>query len=165
MPNMPARIGQAMTCLCKGKFATDDDLKITKDLFDNLGKTLVLDESMLDAATAISGSGPGYFYDQIEASNIDINDKGSVDKFSMNFCDAAMSLGFELKQAELLAATTTNGSLALLKMSNSSPGELKAQITSKGGTTAAGLDVLHKGGSLEGAVKAAVKRAGELSKK
>ena len=60
MPNLPAKIGKGMICLCKGAAAAD--LDFVKKLFDYMGKTMIMEEEMINAATAISGSGPGYFY-------------------------------------------------------------------------------------------------------
>jgi len=164
MPNMPAKIGKGMSCLCKGKFATEDDLNFTKQLFANLGETLVLNEDMMDAATAISGSGPGYFYDLVQDKNIEEIAKFAMDSFIPSLTDSAENIGFAPEQAKVLAEATTQGSISLLKEARLSPSELKKQIASKGGTTEAGLEALRKGGSLKDAVRAALKRAKELSR-
>lgn len=165
MPNMPARIGMGMTCLCKGKFAIEKDLNSTKDLFDNLGKTLVLKEDMMDAATAVSGSGPGYFYDLIEGKNAVAAKEYLENIFIFSLQKAAEAVGFAAQEAKELAEATGIGSMNILKESHLSPMELKKQVTSKGGTTEAGLEVLHSGGTLTDAVNAALKRAKELSRK
>jgi len=167
MPNMPARIGKGMTCLSKGRFAGDGDLGLAKELFAKLGKILILEENMMNAATAISGSGPGYCYDLIESQRVDIHNDGELKKFKSDFSKllekAAVSVGFNVSDAALLAVTTTSSSLSLIQLSGSSAAELKKQITSKGGTTEAALAVLNKGGTLEDAAKAALNRAKELS--
>lgn len=166
MPNMPARIGKGMTCLCRGRYANEDDLDFSKLLFDNLGKTLILNnEDLIDVATAISGSGPGYFFDLIDKTRIDINNKNDIENFINELTEVAKSIGFSDSQAIILAESTTQGSLDLIKNSNLSPSELVKQVASKGGTTEAALDVLHRGGSLKEAVQAALRRAKELSKK
>lgn len=169
MPNMPARINKGITCLCKGKFSTDEDLELAKQLFDRLGETLILSEDRMDMATAISGSGPGYCYDLIQSQDVDIDNPYMLDKFKEGFtlllAGAAVNIGFSSHYAMVLAKATTFGSIELIREMKLSPEELKKQITSKGGTTEAGLEVLHRGESLELAVKAAVKRAKELSKK
>ncbi len=169
MPNMPARIGRGMTCLCKGKFATDQDLNFSRELFENLGVTLILNEDMISEATAVSGSGPGYVFDWIENKNINIDNVASLERFREEFTvlltGVAVNIGFVSKDAAKLAKATVDGSIALIKESNLSAGELKKQIASKGGTTEAALEVLHNGGYLDQAVKAAVLRARELSKK
>lgn len=167
MPNMAARVGQGVTCLCKGKFASESDFYLAQRLFYSLGKTIRIEESMMNAATAVSGSGPAYFFDFIESKGIDYND--IPEKIKQDFINslekAARAIGFNIAEAAFLANATVNGSEALIKTTNISPFELKKQITSKGGTTEAALEVLHKGGSLEEAVKAALKRAQEVSKK
>lgn len=165
MPNMPAKIGMGMSCLCRGKFASEKDLLLAKQLFDNLGQTLALGEEMMDAATAISGSGPGYFYDLIEGKDIKEIREFSRGVFVPALYEAAIGLGFNPAQAEKLANATTCGSLTVLEELNIAPAELKKQVISKGGTTEAGLAVLHQGGSLREAAEAALKRAKELSRK
>jgi len=165
MPNIPARIGKGMTCLCKGKFANEIDLSFARQLFDTLGKTLTLDsEDMIDAATAVSGSGPGFFFALIENNKLDINHQDDIDKFTKDLEKSAKSLGFNEQDAVILAEATTSGSLQLLKESGIAPSELRKQITSKGGTTEAGLKILQQGGSLEEVAKAARDRASELSR-
>lgn len=167
MPNLPAKIGKGMICLCPGKSATQEDLNMTKHLFKNLGETLVLKEDMMNAATAISGSGPGYYFDIVESHQDDY--KNNPDKLLKDFISslirAAESIGFSHKEATLLGITTGNASDYLLVKTKLSPAELKKQVVSKGGTTEAALEVLHRTGSLEESVKAALRRAEELSKK
>lgn len=163
MPNMPAKIGKGMSCLCKGKFSTEEDLGFAKSLFDTLGETLVLNEDMMDAATAISGSGPGYLYDWAEGKDFKEIKKYAA-TFISTFTTSAESIGFSQLQAEILAKITTEGSIAYLEETKLSPSAAKKQVISKGGTTEAALEVLHSGGSLEEAVKAALNRAKQLSK-
>jgi len=164
MPNLPARIGLGMICLCKGSFAEDTDLEFVRQLFDTLGSTLVIEEGMMDAATAIAGSGPGFFYELISGnSELDVLSYAS-EVFIPDFSLAAESLGFGKSDAELLVTTVSAGSIALLKQTAFSAQELCRQVTSKGGTTEAGLAALRKSGSLVEAAKAAEKRAKELSR-
>ena len=165
MPNMPAKIGKGISCLCNGKFATQEDLNFAEEIFKKLGAVLILNEDMVDAATAISGSGPGYFYYLVE--NKDKNEiKEFANKvFMPNLTTSAENIGFSQEEAKALAEATTVGSIALIEETNLSPAELKKQITSKGGTTEAGIEVLSKEGSLEEAVKTALKRAKELSRR
>jgi pyrroline-5-carboxylate reductase len=167
MPNMPARIGEGMTCICKGKFATDEDLNFVEELFGYLGRTISLNEGMMDAATAISGSGPGYYFDIVESHQKEYKDNPNkiLKDFINSLAEAAEGIGFSKEEARLLAMNTGPASQLLLEKTKLSPQDLKKQITSKGGTTEAGLEVLHKDGSLIEAVKAALKRAKELSKK
>ncbi|MDP1853355.1 MAG: pyrroline-5-carboxylate reductase [Candidatus Omnitrophota bacterium] len=165
MPNMPARIGRGMSCLCKGKFASKGDVIFAKKLFDNLGKTLILNEDMMDAATAVSGSGPGFWCERLEDKPKDQWEKYSQEVFIPEFTVAAEGIGFNRKDAKLLARSTAIGTLVTVQFLGEEPSKFKWSIVSKGGTTEAGLEALHKGGTLTDAVKAAVKRAKELSRK
>jgi pyrroline-5-carboxylate reductase len=166
MPNVAAKIGESVTCVCKGAFATDDDLSFANELFYFIGVTKDLSEDMMDAATAISGSGPGYIFDFIEKSGFDpVNVPDHARHDIMRRLErAAESVGFSLEDAAFLSANTSSCSLNLLKITKLPPAELRIQVTSKGGTTEAGLGVLNKGGSWEEAAQAALKRAKELSK-
>lgn len=169
MPNMPAKIGQGITCLSRGRFASEQDFDFSENIFVYLGETIRIEECLMNAATAISGSGPGYFYDLLESENIDASNANEVKEFARRefiprLKQAAKAIGFKEEDADILAVSSGNGSFALLTKTKLSPVELKKQIASKGGTTEAALEVLHKGGSLEEAVKAALKRAEELSK-
>ncbi len=169
MPNIAVKTGNGVTCLSKGEFVSEDELDFAENLFDYLGETLRIEEKMMNAATAVSGSGPGFCYDMCESMGIDAN---NIDKFKRFVREkfipllksAAQSVGFSPEETEFLAVNTGNGCISLLVGTKLSVSELKKQVTSKGGTTEAGLEVLHRGGSLEDAVKAAKKRAEELSK-
>lgn len=170
MPNISAKIGEGTTCLAKGAFATLSDLDFAENIFNYMGETIVIEESMMNAATAISGSGPGYCYDLMLAQHIDIANIEEVKKFVkenfvLRLARAARTIGFSAAESEFLSVTTGNGCIGLLKKTKFSCGELIKQIASKGGTTEAALEVLHKGGSLDEAVKAALARAEQLSNK
>lgn len=165
MPNLPAKIGLGMICLARGAVSSQQDLEFSENLFRNLGKTLLIEESMMDAATAVSGSGPGYLYYFLEGKDIEEAKRYTRDVFIPGLFESAKKIGFTERQANILSQTTGVGSLLFLEKTGVSPEELKAQVASKGGTTQAGLDVLQAGGSLEEAVKAALLRAGEISKK
>ena len=164
MPNLPAKVGQGMICLCKGNFANDGDLNFAKRIFDNLGKTLLIEESLMNAVTAISGSGPGYFYHLIKGKQKEEWEDFARKEFIPALSTAAQEIGFTSEQAQLLAKVTTQGSVALLRDTELTPETLCIQVTSKGGTTDAGLKVLHTIDDLEASAKAALKRAQELSK-
>ena len=163
MPNMPAKIGKGMSCLCKGKFASLEDLKFAQELFKRMGETLILKEDMMDAATAVSGSGPGFLYDLSEGKSLEEIKKFTQDVFIPALKESAREIGFRYNDAHILSKATAEGSIAYLEKTKISPGEAKRQVASKGGTTEAGLEILLKGGSLKEAVKAALKRAKELS--
>lgn len=169
MPNIAIKTGNGVTCLSKGDFVSEDEMDFAENLFDYLGETIRIEEKMMDAATAVSGSGPGFCYDLCEkkglgAGNIDEIKKFVHETFVPLLKSAAESVGFNPEEAEFLSVNTGNGCNSLLVKTGFSFQELKKQVTSKGGTTEAGLEVLNKGGSLEDAVKAAKKRAEELSK-
>lgn len=167
MPNMPAKIGKGVSCVTAGRSATPDDIKATKDIFANLGQVMALKEEMMDAATAVSGSGPGFYFNEVESRPDE--HKQNCYEFQEDFISrlskAAEAAGFDEKDAHFLAHHTVTGSELLLKAGGLNAGELKDQVASKGGTTEAGLKILQSGGTLVDAVKAAVKRAKELSKK
>jgi len=170
MPNLPAKIGEGMICICKGKHAYKKDIDFTKKIFSYMGKTKVINnEEMMDDVTAVSGSGPGFFYDYMEKQKIDYQHIDSKIKkdFDLALANSLIDLKnkWTMDSALELASITTAGSIALIKAVGSTPWELKKQVTSKGGTTEAGLKVLRgKKENLSKAVKAAVKRAKELSK-
>lgn len=154
MPNMPAKTGSGMTCLCKGEFSSIEDLDFAQELFAYLGETLNIDESMMNAATAVSGSGPAYVCYFL---------KENKEKFLQDFQDAAENLGFSPQESALLTKTTFFGTKDYLKKTGASCEELIKQVASKGGTTEAALEVLKGKGSLKDALSAALKRAQELS--
>jgi pyrroline-5-carboxylate reductase len=151
MPNTPALVGAGATALVAGAHATDDDLDQAKALFDAIGKTVVVDEPLLDAVTGLSGSGPAYIFLVIEALS-----------------DAGVKVGLPRAVAQDLAAQTVLGSAKLLIDTGEHPGRLKDQVTSPGGTAIAGLHTLEAGGlrtTLMNAVEAATLRSRELGKK
>ena len=117
----------------------------------------------MNAATALSGSGPGFLFSLLE-------DKPETDwanyaqnEFIPALVAAAQAIGFRPEQARILASTATQGSIALLRETGLPADMLRKQVASKGGTTEAGLKELKNIQSLEAAVKAALKRAEELS--
>lgn len=166
MPNIAAKIGESVTCLCKGAFVGEGDLELAQQIFYYLGTTKVIEEKLMNAATAISGSGPGYIFDFLNTESIDTNSvpEHIRHELMMRLEKAALAVGFDLEVASFLAANTVNSSLALIKKTKLSPAELRDQVASKGGTTEAGLEVLHKDGTWEEAALAALKRAEKLAK-
>lgn len=164
MPNLPAKIGKGVSCLCKGRFSSTQDLKFALRLFKLLGTTFVFAEDMMNATTAISGSGPGFWGYAMEDKPEKEWKDHSKNVFIPKFTKAAEDLGFSPREAKKLASATTWASLVTVQSCHISPAELKRQVASRGGTTEAGLEILEKGGSLDEAVKAALKRAEELSR-
>lgn len=167
MPNIGVKIGKAESSLCKGKKAKGEDLGFAKGLFNCIGKTWVMKEEMINAATAISGSGPAYIYYDMEVNKIDPLSvpEGMKEEYIKRLKEAAKEVGFDSQVAMDLAVSTTGSSLQLAAITGISPAELKKQVTSKGGTTEAALKVLAEGASWAKAAQAAVKRAQELSKR
>jgi pyrroline-5-carboxylate reductase len=148
MPNTAAIALAGATGIAAGSRATAEDIKFTKALFDAIGRSVVLDEVLLDAVTGLSGSGPAYIMLIIEA-----------------LADGGVKVGLPRETALLLAAQTVYGSAKLLLETGEHPGRLKDMVTSPGGTAIAGLHTLESGGlrrTLIDAVEVATRRAGEL---
>lgn len=148
MPNTPALVGAGACAVAPGEHATEEDLITARSLFDAVGITTVVEESLLDAVTGLSGSGPAYVFLMIEALS-----------------DAGVKVGLPRYTALQLAAQTVLGSAKLLIETKEHPGHLKDQVTSPGGTAIAGLHTLEAGGlrtTLINAVEAATRRAKEL---
>lgn len=166
MPNLPVKIKEGMTCLCKGIFASEQDLKFAEGVFNKVGKTLIINENMMPAATAVSGSGPGFFCDLVEGKSLDQIKYFSEQYFIPALISTATNLAFTPIQAKILAETTGVGVVNYLIKEGLTPGVVKKQVASPGGTTEAGLNVLHHDiKNLDAAIQAAKKRAEELSKK
>lgn len=150
MPNTAAFVGQAITVWMPGAGVSEAAREAAATLLRALGREVqVADEQYLDMATAVSGSGPGYIFLFLEA-----------------FIDAAVHIGLPPELAHELAVQTLAGSATLARELGKQPAELRAMVTSKGGTTAAGLQVLEDAGlrrAIIDAVEAAYKRAKELS--
>jgi pyrroline-5-carboxylate reductase len=148
MPNTPATVQAGATGLSRGACATAEDIALARKLFDGVGISVVLDESLLDAVTGLSGSGPAYIFLIIEA-----------------LADAGVKVGLHRDSAQLLAAQTLYGSAKLLLETGEHPGRLKDMVTSPGGTAIAGLHTLEAGGlrtTLINAVETATARARTL---
>ncbi len=148
MPNTPATVGAGATAIAAGEHATEEDLAIARALFESVGICVQLEESQLDAATGLSGSGPAYIFLIIEALS-----------------DAGVKVGLSRHASMQLACQTVLGSAKLLLESKEHPGMLKDKVTSPGGTAIAGLHTLEAGGLrnvLMNAVEAATRRAREL---
>jgi pyrroline-5-carboxylate reductase len=148
MPNTAAIALAGATGIAPGSRATPADVELTQKLFAAIGRSVVLDESLIDAVTGLSGSGPAYVMLMIEA-----------------LADGGVKVGLHRETALLLAAQTLYGSAKLLLETGEHPGRLKDMVTSPGGTAIAGLHTLESGGlrgTLMNAVESATKRAIEL---
>jgi len=163
MPNLPAQVGQGVSVLFKDEFASSEDLNLAWQLLSFIGLVLPInEEKMINAATAVSGSGPAFFCYCLK-DNFNLPEK-QVEFIEM-LAAAATEINLDRKLARTLAETTVKGTLAILKEKNLSCAELIQMVASKGGTTQSGLDVLQSGGSLINAVRAAMERAQELGKR
>jgi pyrroline-5-carboxylate reductase len=151
MPNTPAQIGLGMTVYCAGEDVGTEGLVKVEALLKACGEALrVADEDAIDAATAISGSGPAYVFFLAE-----------------HWSEAAKRLGFSADQAALLVRQTLLGATELWKRQGLSPAVLREQVTSKGGTTAAALEAFREwrvGEGLEEGIGRAYRRAKELAR-
>jgi pyrroline-5-carboxylate reductase len=149
MPNTPAAIGEGATAIARGRFAKDDHLATALNILSNVGRVIVVEESQMDAVTAVSGSGPAYVFYLAEA-----------------LISAAEKEGLTREQAYVLVCQTFAGAAALLLHDPAGPAELRARVTSPGGTTQAAMEFLeqHDWMSLfEQAVHRARQRSEELA--
>ncbi len=148
MPNAAAMVGQSASALCKAGGADEEDLEQALEIFRSIGAAVTVDEKMMNVATALSGSGPGYLFAIMEAMT-----------------DAAVRMGMDRPTARDLTVRTVQGAAAMAATENTSFSELKDRITSPGGTTIAGLHVLERAG-LRGiimdVIEAATRRGEEL---
>ena len=150
MPNTPATVGAGMSAIAPGKLVQPADLELVKRMFEAVGEVVEVPESMLDAVTGLSGSGPGYVAILIEA-----------------LTDGGVCAGLPRAIASQLALQTVFGTAKLLQETGMHPAELKDRVTSPGGTTIAGIAKLESNGfrsALIEAVKAACLRSQELGK-
>ncbi|TSE26246.1 pyrroline-5-carboxylate reductase [Tepidimonas aquatica] len=150
MPNTPALVGQGMTGLYATPSVSGDDRRLAEAVVALTGEYLwVDDEALLDAVTALSGSGPAYVFYLLEAMR-----------------DAGVAMGLSAEQALRLATATFAGAARLARDAGEPPETLRERVTSKGGTTAAALEVLHAHdvrGAFAQALQAAQRRAAELA--
>jgi pyrroline-5-carboxylate reductase len=149
MTNTPALVDQAMTVISPGPHATAEHLAIAESIFSPLGRTMQLAESQQDAVTALSGSGPAYFYFLVEAMT-----------------DAGILLGLPRQVAHDLIVQTAIGSAIMLRDSGEHPVKLREAVTSPAGTTIAAIRALEDHGvraALLAALEAARDRARELA--
>ncbi len=150
MPNMPAIIGEAISSISAGASAAKEHMEIAREIFSMIGDVVEVGEELVDAVTAISGSGPAYFFYMIEA-----------------LTDAAKKLKLDGKIAEKLVLKTALGSVKLLEALKEDPAELRRRVTSKGGVTEAALRVFNKkklNEIIKEAAAAACKRSKEMSR-
>jgi pyrroline-5-carboxylate reductase len=149
MPNTPALVGQGASAFALGPGCQPEDEAVVRTFLNSVGHAVCLSESLLDAVTGLSGSGPAFVYVMIEALS-----------------DGGVRVGLPRDVATLLAAQTVLGAAKMVLETGLHPGVLKDQVASPGGTTIAGLHALERGcvrGALIDAVEAAARRSSELS--
>ena len=148
MPNTPLMFGAGTAALCRGKYASEEQLNFAERLFHAAGLTVIVEEEMMDAITALSGSGPAYFFYLVES-----------------MMQAAIELGLDSVLAKKLATNTGLGAMKMLIQSQEEPQELRRRVTSPGGTTEAAISVLDsedvKRTFIE-AIKSAARRSKQL---
>ncbi len=150
MPNILAKIGKGVSAYSIGKNCNPDDREMVKAIFDCVGAAFEVNESQMHAVTALSGSGPAYVFDLMES-----------------LIDAGVCLGLPRDNTTAMVVQLFSGSAELLAISGEHPAKLKNEVTSPGGTTAAGLFEMEKGAvtaTLMKAVQAAAERSRELSR-
>ena len=151
MPNTPALVGAGISTLYSNENVDEHQHKLAETIMSAVGKTVwVEDESLMDIVTAVSGSGPAYFFYVMQAIN-----------------DAAINNGLDAETARLLTLETALGAARLALESAEDPGTLQKRVTSPGGTTEAAINVLDSSGvsdTFQNAVSAARARGSELAK-
>ncbi|MFQ5865009.1 MAG: pyrroline-5-carboxylate reductase [bacterium] len=148
MPNTPCMLNEGMTVLCKGRHANEEHLKIAQTIFQSVGETELLDESLMDAVTGLSASGPAYLYVVVES-----------------LAEAGVKLGIPREVSTKLAAQTMLGAARMVLESKAHPALLKDVVTTPAGCTIDGLLELEEGKLRVTLIKAVIKateRAREL---
>lgn len=149
MPNTPCLLGEGMSVLTRGRFVSDDQLKLARSIFDAVGRTAVLEEKLMDGVTGLSGSGPAYIYLVIES-----------------LAEAGVKVGIPRDVSTLLAAQTVKGAARMVLELGEHPALLKDAVTTPAGCTIDGLLELEEGKlrvTLVKAVVRATERVRELS--
>jgi pyrroline-5-carboxylate reductase len=146
MPNTPALVGEGATAVCYGHTVRAADRKLVKRVFGAVGRAVELEESLMDAVTGLSGSGPAYVFSLIQG-----------------MADGGVREGLPRETALELAAQTVLGSARMVLETGKHPLQLRDQVASPGGTTIQGIGVLQETG-FEGMVMEAVRAATERSR-
>lgn len=127
MPNTPALVGEGMSGICGGKFAKTEDLEYIKNMLSAIGKCIIVNEAQIDIVTAISGSGPAFFYKVIN-----------------DIARAGEKLGLEYEKSLLLSIQTAIGSAKMAMNRTISMEELISNVATKGGCTRVGIDCMEE---------------------
>lgn len=150
MPNLPAIVRRGVTAICAGSRATAADMDLAERMFSATGAVVRLPEKQMNEVTALSGSGPGYVFAFMEAMEA-----------------AAVGMGIGAAAARSLAVQTVRGAAELAAQTGEDPAELRRRVSSKGGTTLAGLAAMEErgfSGAVAAGMKAARDRAAELAR-
>lgn len=147
MPNTPAILGEGMTALCAGESVTGDEMATVLRIFQCAGRVLEVPERLMDAVTALSGSGPAFAFTFIQA-----------------LADGGVKMGIPRDKAATMAAQTVLGAAKMVLESADDPITLRGRVASPGGTTIEGIHVLERSG-FSGIVMDAVEKAAIKSKK
>lgn len=151
MPNTCAMVLEAMSGICVNKNISDEDLNLVKNIFDCIGKTIVISEKNIDAVVGISGSSPAFIFQIIEAMS-----------------DAGVKEGLSRSDALFMAAQSVFGSAKMVLETKIHPAILKDMVTSPAGTTIDGVYEMEKNGVRAGvisAISAATEKSKKISKK
>ena len=127
MPNTPVLVNEGMTGICRGKGVSEKDLEQICSIFDSIGKSVVVEENQIDIVTAISGSGPAFFY-----------------KVMNDIARAGEKLGLDYEKALLLSIQTAIGSAKMALDRKISMEELISNVATKGGCTRVGVDIMEE---------------------
>jgi pyrroline-5-carboxylate reductase len=149
MPNTPSQVGAGMTALCRGRFASDEQMQLAARIFETIGRSVTVDEKLMDAVTGLSASGPAFIYIILES-----------------LAEAGVKVGLPRDVATLLAAQTTFGAAKMVLETGYHPALLKDAVTTPAGCTIDGILELEEGGlrvTLIKAVMRAAQRAKELA--
>ena len=150
MPNTPALVKKGISAIAPGRSAGARHRAVAERIFGSVGETVRVPERLMDAVTAVSGSGPAYFFYLME-----------------QMAEAGAGLGLPAGTAKRLAAVTARGAARLAACGGEDPAALRKKVTSKGGTTEAAFKVFERQGLgriLREGIRAAARRAKELSK-
>lgn len=151
MPNTPVLVSEGMSGICGGKFVQAEDLEFVQGMLSTIGKCVVVDESQIDIVTAISGSGPAFFYKVIN-----------------DIARAGEKLGLDYEKSLLLSIQTAIGSAKMAEKRDISMEELISNVATKGGCTRVGVDVMEKFDTEKifyDVIKDTAEKAGNLGKK
>ena len=150
MPNTPALVNEGMSAVCKGTFAKEEHVKIAFNIFKSVGKVIEADEKYIDIITAISGSGPAFYYYIIN-----------------EIAKSGQKLGMDYDTCLKLSAQTALGAAKMIMESGINPEQLIINVTTPGGCTAVGNDVLKDNNIsdiLFDTIEKTMKKAYELGK-